>query len=279
MGMLEGKVAVITGGTSGIGARCAERFVEAGARVVIAGRREAEGQAVARRLGAAARYFRADVESEPQVRDLVGFALDRFGRLDCLVNNAGHVGPMAGIAELDAADFDHMLRVHLRGAALGMKHAAPAMQRQRSGSIVNMASLGGLRGGWTPHAYSAAKAGLVHLSRCVAVELGEHGVRVNCISPGPVVTGIFGKGAGLAPSRADQAVAGLAEAFAALQPIPRAGRVDDIANAAVFLASDAASFVNGQNLVVDGGSEAAGRPWSSTLAQVRAMADQFMAGS
>lgn len=275
MGMLEGKVAVIAGGTSGIGASTAQLFVAEGAQVVIAGRRREEGEALAGRLGPQAAFVRTDVGVEAEVAALMDQALQRYGRIDCLLNNAGHAGGMSSIAELDLEEFDAILRVHLRGAALGMKHVAPAMLRQRSGSIINTASLGGLRGGWTPHSYSAAKAAVIHLSRSVAVELGESGIRVNSISPGPIVTGIFGKSAGLPDTAADQALDGLEEFFAGLQPLPRAGRTGDIARAALFLASEASAFVNGHNLVVDGGSDAAGRPWSLTLSQVRAMHQGF----
>jgi len=263
--MTEGKVVVVTGATSGIGACMAERFVSAGATVVIAGRRRAEGESLATRLGPRARFQRTDVAEERDVAALIADTVNAFGRLDCLVNNAGHAGPLTSIADVDVAHLDDVVRVNLRGALLGMKHAGPVMMRQRSGSIINTASLAGTMPGFSEYAYSAAKAAVIHLTRCVAVELGEYGVRVNSISPGPTVTGIFAKSVGVAASAADHATDGLAEKFATLQPIPRAGVPDDIAGAALYLASDAASFVNGHDLVVAGGS-IGGLQWTPLMA-------------
>ncbi len=270
MGVLEGKVAVVTGGTSGIGAATVELFVEEGAKVVIAGRRAEQGEALARKLGPAASFIRTDVAHEPEVKAMIGHALAKFGRLDCLFNNAGNPGKLSTLAEVDMENFDRIMAVHVRGVMLGMKHAAPVLQGQRSGSIINTGSVAGHKAGISAPAYSTAKAAVIHLTRCAAVELGEHNVRVNSISPGAIVTGIFGKGAGLPDSVADKTIAGLEKGFAKLQPIPRAGMPEDIARAALYLASDAASFVNGHDLVVDGGN-IAGRPWSITLAQRQAM--------
>jgi NAD(P)-dependent dehydrogenase (short-subunit alcohol dehydrogenase family) len=261
MGVLEGKVAIVTGGTSGIGARTVELFAEEGARVVIAARRREEGEALAGRLGAAVSFIQTDVTREPQVQAMIGHAIARFGRLDCLFNNAGSGPRASGIADLDMDAFDAAIAVNLRAAVLGMKHAAPIMRDQGSGSVINTASLAGLRSGYSSHPYSAAKAALIHLTRCVAVELGPRNVRVNSISPGGIVTGIFGKGGGMPHALAEQSLDGLKDYFATVQPIPRAGLPDDIARAAVFLASDASSFVNGHDLVVDGGI-AAGQDWS-----------------
>jgi NAD(P)-dependent dehydrogenase (short-subunit alcohol dehydrogenase family) len=196
---------------------------------------------------------------------MIAFAGDCFGRIDCLFNNAGGPSRTGGVADVDIGDFDAAIAVHVRGALLGMKYAAPYMLRQRSGSIINMASINGLRAGFTTLGYSTAKAAAIHLSRCAAVELGEHGIRVNSISPGPVLTGIFGKAGGLDDGQADHDAARVKAAFDELlpgvQPIPRMGAPDDIAHAALYLASDESSFVNGHNLVVDGGITA-GRPAS-----------------
>ncbi len=252
MGVLDGKVAVVTGGTSGIGARTVEVFVAEGARVVIAGRRREEGEALARRLGRAASFV-------------------TFGRLDCLFNNAGNSGRLSSIADVDMAHYDAIMNTHVRGVVLGMKHAAPAMLRQGSGSIINTGSVAGLRAGLSSHMYSMAKAAVIHVTRCVAMELGEKGVRVNSITPGAIVTGIFGKGAGMADAEADRLAQGLKDRFAQAQPIPRAGLPEDIARAALYLASDAASFVNGHDLVVDGGV-VAGQRWSTMVAQRQELA-------
>jgi len=254
MGQLEGKVAIITGGTSGIGERAATVFTGEGAMVVIAGRRESEGTAVAARLGENASFIKTDVLDEAQVEAMVAHAITRFGRLDCLFNNAGGGGPPSGgIAELDMHSFDANIAINLRTAVLGMKHAAKVMKAQRSGTIINTASLGGLRVGYTPFPYAAAKAGLIHSTRWVANELGPFNVRVNSISPGGIVTGIFAKGSGLQPSEADRVTEGIKDLFATIQPIPRAGLPDDVASTALFLASDASSFITGHDIVIDGG--------------------------
>jgi NAD(P)-dependent dehydrogenase (short-subunit alcohol dehydrogenase family) len=265
MGILKGKVAIVTGATSGIGARTAELFMEEGARVVIAGRRVEVGESLAAKLGKSGRFIRTDVANEDDVKAMIAFALDAFGRVDCLFNNAGNPGKVTGIADTDSTHFDEIFAVHVRGVMLGMKYVAPAMIAQGGGSIINTGSISGWRTGFSSHGYSAAKAAVIHLTRCVALELGEKLVRVNSISPGTIVTGIFGKGAGLSSNVADCTADRLTEGFAKFQAIPRAGMPDDIARVALFLASDASSFVNGQDIVVDGGS-VGGQPWSEMLA-------------
>jgi NAD(P)-dependent dehydrogenase (short-subunit alcohol dehydrogenase family) len=281
MSRLKGKVAVITGATSGIGARTAEVFVAEGARVIIAGRRREQGAALAAALGTSASFFRTDVSCEADVRAMIDHALERFGRIDCLFNNAGTPSRTGGVATVDIAEIDAAIAVHVRGALLGMKYAAPAMLREHSGSIINMASINGLRAGFTTLGYSIAKAAVIHLSRCAAVELGEYGIRVNSISPGPILTGIFGKAGGLDANEADRDAARVKAAFdellPAVQPIPRMGVPGDIANAALYLASDESSFVNGLNLVVDGGITA-GRPASIMQRERKLFASALQGG-
>ena len=253
---LGGKVAVVSGGTSGIGARTAELFVEQGAQVVITGRRREQGEALAHRLGASASFIQTDVLEESQVKAMIDHAIMRFGRLDCLFNNVGGGRPgsrMAGIADLNMDEFDGTIALSLRSAVLGMKHAARVMQTQRFGSIINTASLAGLRAGLSAQSYSAAKAALIHMTRCVAIELGPYNVRVNSISPGGIATGAFAKSAGRSEAEAEQSLDRLKDYFATIQPIPRAGLPDDVAQMALFLASDASGFVTGQDFVVDGG--------------------------
>jgi NAD(P)-dependent dehydrogenase (short-subunit alcohol dehydrogenase family) len=275
MGRLEGKVAIVTGATSGMGKRTAERFVEEGATVILAGRREAEGEAAARALGARAQFVRTDVAKEDDVRRLVGVAVDNHGRLDCLFNNAGGPGPRGGIETIPLDAAERSMAVNFGGVLLGMKHAAPIMMRQRSGSIINNASVAASRAGYSSSMiYSAAKAAVVQLSRCVAMELGEHHVRVNCISPGAIVTGILLKALGLPHDRADDVASALTERFAAQQPIPRAGSVDDIAHMAVFLASDESAFVTGQDIIVDGG-QITGRLWTPQQEGLRHLKQAF----
>jgi NAD(P)-dependent dehydrogenase (short-subunit alcohol dehydrogenase family) len=253
MGQLDGKVAIVTGATSGIGERIAEMFVAEGARVVAAGRREAEGRALEAKCGSNLSFIQTDVTDEASVKSMVDHAVARFRKLDCLVNNAGSGSPMVSITEVEAEHFSAVFNTNVRGVMFGMKHAAPIMIAQRSGSIITIASGSALRGGLSGHIYSASKAAVIHLSRNVAAEISSSGVRVNSISPGGVVTGIFAKNAGLDGARADQVLGVISDLFATVQPIPRAGVTDDIAHAAVFLASDAASFITGQDLSVDGG--------------------------
>jgi NAD(P)-dependent dehydrogenase (short-subunit alcohol dehydrogenase family) len=264
-GLLDGKVAVVVGGTSGIGAGIAELFVAEGAQVTIASPFVEEGEELAAKLGPKARFFRADVAEEREVEALVAATLGDFGRLDCMVNNAGIAGGFRGIATLDMAQYEKTLAIVLRGVVLGTKHAAAAMLRQGFGSIVNTGSIAGTRAGYGPYDYSAAKAAVIHFTRCVAMELGEKGVRANSVSPGGIVTPIFAKAMALPPERVGQSFAPLEAALAKWQPIPRAGRPDDIAQAVLFLASDASSFVNGHDLVVDGGL-IAGRNWAAQRA-------------
>lgn len=253
MARLQGKVALITGGTSGIGAATVRLFVEEGASVVATGRNSERGRGLAAELGARVAYVQGDVSRESDVNGAVDEAVRRFGRLDCLFNNAGSISVGGRIDEISVDGFDQTLGVFLRGVFLGMKHAAPIMKRQGAGSIINNASIAGLRAGISGHVYSAAKAAVVHLSRSVAMELGEHGIRVNCICPGFITTPIFGKNFGLASDRADETVPITRNLFETMQPIKRAGIPEDIARAALWLASDESSFVNGHALVVDGG--------------------------
>jgi len=254
MGMLDGKVAIITGATSGIGARTAELFVEEGARVVFTGRRRPEGEALQKKLGKAARFEQADVTLEADWVRVLDQTLKTFGRLDCLFNNAGGPAPTDGIAGIPVEGFDAAMALLVRSVMLGMKHAAPVMVRQRSGSIVNNGSIAAHLAGYSSSmVYSAAKAAVNHLSRCVAMELGEHNVRVNSVSPGQIATGILAKALGMEPGKADKLSGELSQRYAKLQPIPRAGATDDIAQCVLWLASDRSSFVNGIDIVVDGG--------------------------
>ncbi len=270
MGVLDGKVALITGGASGIGAATVRLFVREGARVMIADILDENGAKLVRELGEAAAYQHTDVTREEDIAAAVRATVDRFGRLDCMFNNAGCGGVQGPIAETDTAELDATIALLFRSVVLGMKHAAPIMIEQGSGSIINTSSVAGLRTGFGPHVYSALKAAVAHLTRSVAMELGEHGVRVNAVCPGAIVTPIFGRSFGLPPVLAEERTGRLNEVFATLQPIRRAGQPEDIANAVLWLASDASSFVNGHALVVDGGATG-GIGWS----QSQMMADSF----
>ncbi len=259
MGLLDEKVAVITGGASGIGRATARLFVREGARVVIADIRD--GRELARELGSDAIFQHTDVSRESDVKAMIDRAIAHFGRLDCLFNNAGSGGVSGGVETTSMQGFDDTVAVLLRGVFMGIKHAAPVMKKQKSGSIINTGSVAGLRTGYAPHVYSACKAAVIHLTKTTAVELGPHEVRVNCICPGGIATPIFAPVLGLAPEEADRAYAIMTKKLAREQPIQRAGQPEDVAHAALYLASDHASFVSGHALVVDGGL-IAGKQWA-----------------
>jgi len=263
MTRLASKVALVTGGGSGIGEATVRLFVAEGASVVIADIQDERGHRVAEELGARASYVHADVSREADVEAAVGETVRRFGRLDCIFNNAGYGGVGGRIAEVPVAGFDETMGVLVRGVFLGMKHAVPVMKAQGGGSIISTASVAGLRTGLGPHVYSAAKAAVIHLTRSVAMELGEHNVRVNCICPGGIATPIFGKGLGMSVEEADALVPLMKGVLENVQPIKRAGLPEDIAQAALWLASDDSTFVNGEALVVDGGLSG-GRSWSES---------------
>ena len=229
MGRLSGKVAIITGATSGIGLRTAEIFVAEGARVVIAGRRIAEREALTKQLGADCIFRQTDVTVEDQVKALTALAVEKFGRLDCVFNNAGGPAQTGGIEGLEVERFDLAMATLVRSVMLGMKHAAPIMKKQGFGSIINNGSIAGRLAGFSSSmVYSAAKAAVIHLTKCVAMELGEAGVRVNSISPGAIATGIFAKALGLTVEAAENTPPVMREAYKSAQPIPRAGLPDDI---------------------------------------------------
>lgn len=271
MARLDGKVAIITGGTTGIGRGTVEAFAAEGATVIIAARREAEGQALAKALGPKVSFARLDATVEADWVRLIADTVQRHGRIDCLFNNAGVPGPQGSIEGIDMDHYERCFAGLCRSVVLGMKHVAPVMKRQRAGSIINNGSVAASRAGLSSSMiYSMAKAAVVHITKCVAMELGEHNVRVNSISPGGIVTGIFGKAFGIDPKAADRTAETVEKALATIQPIPRAGRPEDIAHAAVFLASDESTFINGHDLVVDGGA-IGGRMWTAQQEGLKAM--------
>jgi len=276
MARLDGKVAVITGGASGIGEGAVRLFAQEGARVVLADVADDRGHALAEEIGTTVNFVHADVSQEDDVRGAVAQAVSRFGRLDCMYNNAGFGGVGGPIDQTPMDGYDATMAVLLRGVFAGMKHAAAVMKQQRSGNIISTASVAGLQAGYAGHVYSAAKAAIISLTRTTAVELGEFGIRVNCICPGGIATPIFGKAVGLPADVADQTVEPMSKALATMQPIARAGMPDDIARAALWLASDDASFVSGHALVVDG-ALTAGRSTAMTGAVVQALGPFFAA--
>jgi NAD(P)-dependent dehydrogenase (short-subunit alcohol dehydrogenase family) len=262
MKQLEGKVAVVTGGASGIGEGIARRFVAEGARVVIGDIQDDAGQEVAGSLGDRAAYVHCDVTSEDDVAALVAAAPDRFGRLDIMVNNAGAIGARGSILDITTADWDATMNLLLRSVFFGMRYAGRVLVDQgEGGSIISMASIAAHSPGNGPHVYGTAKAGIVHLTQRVALELGEQRIRVNAICPGGIVTPLVLDAAG-----ADvDATESIAELLAAMRPYPMSGYPSDVAATAAWLASGDAEFVTGQAITVDGG-ESVGPKWS----------DQFM---
>lgn len=253
---LAGKVVVITGATSGIGEATARRFVEQDATVIISGRSEHRGKELAAELGARAVFKRTDVTRETEIAALVDYAVATFGRLDCMFNNAG-AGDRSTCESFDENQFTKSMNLLVRAPAFGIKHAARVMKVQGSGSIINNASVAAHRYAQGGYLYSLAKAAVVHMTHLAGVELGPYGIRVNAISPGAIATPIFWGGSQRAESLSDtennDKMQRLQTNLARATPLSRSGLADDIAYAAVFLASDESSFVNCHDLVVDGG--------------------------
>ncbi|ODT59249.1 SDR family NAD(P)-dependent oxidoreductase [Phenylobacterium sp.] len=265
-GRLDGKVAVITGGASGIGLGTVELFVAEGAQVVAADIQDDKGAMLEKRFPGKVAYAHCDVTDEAQIEAALKKAKSEFGGLDILFNNAGISDRMTSIAEITAEGWSWIFDVLVRGPALGMKHAVPLMLERGGGSIVNTASIAGLQAGFGPIAYSTAKAGVIHMSRVAAAQLSPQKIRVNAICPGLIATSIFGASFGLPREVADQMAARVAENAAGAQPVPKAGLPEDIAQAALYLASDAAAFVSGTHIVVDGGITVGGRhSWDASM--------------
>jgi NAD(P)-dependent dehydrogenase (short-subunit alcohol dehydrogenase family) len=252
MQRLKDKVAIITGGASGLGEATVRLFHEEGARVVIADVAEDLGQALAAEFPDRAIFRRCDVSKESDVEALVSHAASEFGQLDIMFNNAGIGGSAASVLDLAVADFDQVVGVNLRGVFLGIKHAGRAMKPRGCGAIINTASCSAHFAGYSPYAYTAAKAGVVQLTRQAALELGEFGIRVNSISPGMFFTRIYW---GRVPEEQRDAMRRrVTEAEAAGNPMHRMGEPIEVARVALWLASDESSYVNAEDIVVSGGS-------------------------
>jgi NAD(P)-dependent dehydrogenase (short-subunit alcohol dehydrogenase family) len=252
-GLLEGKVAIITGATSGIGESAAALFAVHGAIVVIAGRNQERGGRIAQRLGEQVFYRPADITVEADLQSLATWTHERFGRIDCLFNNAGGSTPSGNIENVTTEMIGRGLDLLLTSVFLMCKAVAPFMKRQMSGSIINNASVAGSGTGYAGLVYSTAKGGVIQLSRYLAAQLAPFNIRVNSLSPGMIATPIFAANRELADEELRQVEAIVREWGSKYTPLGRAGEPEDIAGPALFLASDLSSFMTGQDLIVDGG--------------------------
>ena len=270
---LENQVAVVTGGTRGIGEGIVRRFVEEGAKVVFSGRSGEKGKALEEELSPDVAFYRADAASASETEALMNFCVERFGKLDCVVNNAGVGGEGGPIADTSVEGFNKSIALLLGGTFLGIKYAVPLMQT--GGTIINIASVASLVGGYGSHAYTAAKFGVVGLTKSVALELAERGIRVNAICVGGIATAIFAPIAGESTADLNERTPEILEPWLAeILPLGRSGLLADIANAALWLASNESSFVTGDALTVDGGLTA-GRRWSQTLQRYDQLRERF----
>lgn len=251
---LAGKIALISGAASGIGRAAAELFAAEGAHVLATDIQDERGAALAAAHPDSIAYQRCDVRDPDAIAAATQEAVRLFGGLDIVINNAGAPGTIAMVEDLDVAGWDETHSLLLRSVAMGTRHAVAALKARGGGAIINMASAAGIIVGGTPVAYTTFKGAVVHFSKAAAIELAAHKIRVNSVCPGVIATPIWGKmRADHDPAVADQVAAMMAFQGAHFQPLPQAGEASDIAQACVYLASDAGRFVTGQALVVDGG--------------------------
>ena len=254
---LEGKVAAITGAASGFGAAAAHLFVAQGCKVALGDIQEEAGRAVAAELGDAAVFTRCDVTAEADIANLVDTAVSAFGKLDIMFNNAGIVGAVGPIDTTPAQEWKATLDILLNGVFYGIKHAARVMKPQESGAIVSMSSTAGILGGLGPHTYTAAKHAVVGLTKSAGAELCRFGIRVNCISPAGMATPMVANVSTGDPHAIEETKRNLAAA----SPLKgRPGLAEDVANAALWLASDESGYTNGHTLTTDAGMTTGSSP-------------------
>jgi NAD(P)-dependent dehydrogenase (short-subunit alcohol dehydrogenase family) len=246
--MLENKVALVTGGTSGIGRATAIALAQAGAKVVVIGRRQVEGEETIRQIqamGGEGFSVAADVSKEADVQMLIEKIMTHYGRLDIAFNNAGVEQDPTPLAEQAEATYDRIMDINVKGVWLSLKHEIPALLKSGGGTIVNTSSVAGLVGGAMIPIYTASKHAVEGLTKSLALEYAKQGIRVNAVSPGPIQTEMFDRLSKANPEAIEQIIAGL--------PMDRMGTPEEVANAVLWLCSDASSFVTGQSISVDGG--------------------------
>jgi NAD(P)-dependent dehydrogenase (short-subunit alcohol dehydrogenase family) len=255
---LDGKVAVVTGGASGIGRGIVERFLAEGAKVVIADVQRELGGALAADAGADAMFHDTDVGDQAQVGELVTTTVERFGGLHVMVNNAGISSPLKkGLFHEDLEEFDRVMRVNLLGVMAGTREAARHMAEHGGGSIINMSSIGGVQPGGGVTSYRASKAAVIHFSKCAAIELAHYEVRVNCIAPGNIPTPLLQTAASDEDrERLERFEAKIRKQMRDDRPLKREGTPDDVAEAVLYFATDRSRYVTGTLLPVDGGTVA-----------------------
>jgi NAD(P)-dependent dehydrogenase (short-subunit alcohol dehydrogenase family) len=255
---LDGKVAIVTGGASGIGRGIAERFLAEGATVVIADVQAELGETLAADLGGNASFHYVDVGDQEQVGHLVDATVEKFGGLHVMVNNAGRSSPMKrGLFAEDFAEFDSVMRINLLGVMAGTRDAAKHMAEHGGGSIINMSSIGGIQAGGGVSSYRASKAAVIHFSKSAAIELAQYEVRVNCIAPGNIPTPLLQTAASDEDrERLEKFEARIRQQMRDDRPLKREGTTDDIAEATLYFATDRSRYVTGTVLPVDGGTVA-----------------------
>ena len=247
---LENQVALITGAASGIGRASAILFAAEGATVVVADMDTVQGQEavnVIKKNGGIAEYAKVDVSRADDIENAIKHTVDTYSKLDILFNNAGIHIPLSPLEEISESNWDKVMSVNLKGTYLGCKYAIPIMKKQRSGNIISTASEAGLVAKPSMSAYGASKAGIISLTKTLALELASYDIRVNCICPGPVLTPIFGK------ANPDNDVNDIINRIAEEIPLGRIGQPGEIAHAALYLASSDGAFITGHVLVADGG--------------------------
>ena len=251
-GQLEGKIAVITGGCSGIGLGTVELFIAEGAKILLGDVQDDEGRILETRFPGQLTYIHTDVTNDAALKAMFDRAIDVYGGIDILFNNAAAPGDTSSLEDMTANGWDRTMSLVLRSVMLCMSYATPLIRQRGGGAIVNTASIAGTQVGWGPIAYSTAKAGVIHLTKVAAAQLSPMKIRVNSICPGLIATAALGNTFGMTKTEEDNMAVHIAQNAHDLQPVPKSGMPEDIAKACLFLASDASAFVSGANLVVDG---------------------------